>query len=247
MHLGSILCAEKSFVDFRDALVKEPNAYAVLVGDLVNMNTKSSVGSTFEDVIRPRDQKRLMTEYLRPLAESGKILAAVSGNHERRAMKDADDDAMYDILTKLDLEDIYRENMAFLHLVIGERNVKNVKKPKPVVGYAIGVTHGSGNGSLIGSSINKNERFGYTIDGLDILITGHTHKGSITKPAKLKFNASEGRMILRPFVCVQATCWQEFGGYALQKMLSPVSTAVQGGQVLRISGDRYNKYIRTEW
>lgn len=247
VHFGSILCNEKAWLDFRDKLAVEKNAYAVLVGDLINNNTRSAIGSPFADVVRPREQKRLMVEHLKPLADSGKILAAVSGNHERRSLKDADDDAMYDILAKLDLEDIYRENAAYLHLSIGQREYKGRTKLTPCCAYNIGVTHGSGGGALVGSSINKNERFGYTVEGLDILITGHTHKGGITKPAKLTFNATEGRMILKPFVCVQATCWQEYGGYALQKMFSPVASSVHGGQVLRLSGDRYNKYIKTEW
>lgn len=36
-----------------------------------------------------------------------------------------------------------------------------------------------------GATVNRNERFGYTIEGIDALIVGHTHKGTISKPKKI--------------------------------------------------------------
>ena len=245
VHLGSILCNEKAWMDFRNFLVREKNAYCVLVGDMINNNTRSSVGSPWEDNIRPREQKKLMVEHLKPLAEEGKIIAGVPGNHEKRSLKDADDDPFYDIMCKLNLEDVYRENAAYILLSVGDRQVKG--QTKPAASYHLCVTHGSGGGALTGSSVNKSERFAYTVEGIDILITGHTHKGSITKPAKLQFDYMKGRMTLKPFVCVQACAWQTYGGYSLQKMMNPSTTADQGGQIIRLSGDRYHKYIKTEW
>lgn len=250
VHFGSVLCNEKAWLDFRDAICKDPDAYTVIVGDVINNNTRSSVGSPFDDVVRPREQKRIMAEMLKPLAESGKIIAAVPGNHEKRSLKDADDDPLYDIMCKLDLEDRYRENAAFVLLAVGERPFARGEKSVRGYGatYNIAITHGSGGGALTGSSINKNERFGYALDNIDVLITGHTHKGSITKPAKLQFNAQGGRMIVKPFVCVQACCWQNYGGYALQKMLTPNSTAANdGGQIIALSGNRERKKINVIW
>lgn len=232
-------------MDFRDQVAKEPNTYLLLLGDLINNNTRSSVGSPFgDDNIRPRDQKKIMTEMLTPLRD--KIIGMVSGNHERRSLKDADDDPTYDIACKLDLEDVYRENAAFIHLEIGGRNVKG--KEWSSVAYNIGMTHGSGGGALTGSSVNRNERFAYAFENLDVMITGHTHKGSVTKPGKYVFNATAGRMVFKPYVCVSVCSWMSYGGYGLQKMLLPATNATRdGGQVLRFSGDRYNKYIKTEW
>ena len=85
-----------------------PLAFLILGGDLINNNTRSSVGSPWDDTVRPREQKRLMVEALEPIKD--RILCCVSGNHERRSLKDADDDPPYDIMTKLDLEDVYRQN-----------------------------------------------------------------------------------------------------------------------------------------
>ena len=245
LHFGSILHQEKAWMDFRDSLLKESNSYVLLLGDLINNNTKNAVGSPFEDQLRPMEQKRIMAEMLKPLADKGMILAAVSGNHEKRSLKDADDDPMYDIMAKLDLEDKFRQNAAFIHLSIGDR--KTGGKSFPGASYNLAMTHGSGGGVLTGSAVNKSERFGYTFENIDVLITGHTHKGVITKPGKYVFNATEGRMVFKPFVCISACSWMNYGGYALQKMLIPASTAKDGEKLLYFSGDRYNKRVRTEW
>lgn len=248
VHYGSIYCNEKAWMDFRDRIANEENSYVVLVGDLVNNNLRSSVGSPYEDVIRPMEQKRMMVEMLRPL--KSKIIGAVSGNHEKRSLREADDDVMYDILTKLDLEPIYRQNSAFIHLCIGERttNIGNEnEKTLPECGYMIAVLHGSGGGTMTGGSVNKVERFQYSLEGVDALITGHTHKGSITRPAKLTPDMAHGQMVIKPTLTVQAVSWQAYGGYALQKMMSPNANASDGEMVLHISGNRRKKYIKAIW
>lgn len=212
----------------------------------MNNNTRSSVSSPWLDIYRPMTAKVKMAELLKPLADAGKILGALSGNHEKRSLKDADDDPMFDIMCKLNLEDIYREDALFIHLCIGDREVKGKKHLAAT--YNIACHHGTGGGMLTGSAINRNERYGYTLDNIDLLITAHSHKGSITKPAKMQFNANSLRMIRKTFACMTATSWQEYGGFPLQKMMSPAATSMDGDpQVAEFSGDMYNKKIKLTW
>ena len=93
--------------------------------------------------------------------------------------------------------------------------------------YTACVTHSTGGGIYTGAAVNRNERFGMMIDGLDILITGHVHKGIITKPQKLVFDTSNKRVSFKDFTVVSSTAWIEYGGYALRKMLTPASTTAQ--------------------
>lgn len=239
IHYGSIACAEKEWYDFCAKIAKDKNAYIILGGDLINNNTRSSVGSPFEDVIRPRDQKREMVRFLTPLRD--KILCAVSGNHERRSLKDADDDPLYDIMAKLDLEDMYRENTAFLKIKIGNRSTE---QNKAMAAYVLAVTHGSGGGMYTGASVNRNERFGTMIDGIDALIVGHAHKGAITKPSKIVVDVRNELITVRPFTVVGCTAWQNWGGYAAQKMLQPSAT---DRQYLVLTGDYRDKRLTVVW
>ena len=128
VHLGSLEHNKEEWEKFVEVLQSEPNSYVILGGDLLNNATKSSVSNVYEDVLRPMEQKEVMTKYLEPIKH--KILCAVSGNHERRSKKEVDSDPIYDIMCKLNLEELYRENMAFMKIMIGtESEIKKRKIP----------------------------------------------------------------------------------------------------------------------
>lgn len=217
VHLGASEHMEQEWAAFRDRLLGEPNSYIILGGDLINNCTRSSVSNIFEETMRPREQKKMMVEMLSPLRD--KILCAVTGNHERRSTKDADDDPTYDIMCKLDLEDLYRENLAFMKIHIGNREGGGNMNPS----YTFAVTHGSGGGILTGSAVNRNERFAYVIDGLDVFVVVHTHKPTISGPSKIVIDSRNNKVTFKPFFVINMTSWLHFGGYAARKMLLPSS------------------------
>lgn len=220
VHLGAAEHMKKEWVKFCDSIISHPNTYLILGGDLVNNAVKSSVSNVYDETLRPRDQKRQMIEVLMPIKD--RILCAVSGNHEKRSSKDVDNDIMYDIMTKLDLEDLYRENTAYMKLKVGTGNTHD----KPPV-YTLAVTHGAGGGALSGGVINRNERYAYAVDGLDILVVGHSHKPMISAPSKIVIDTRNEKVYTRPFRVVVSSSWLDYGGYAASKMLMPGSHVVQ--------------------
>jgi len=215
VHLGARECMEQEFISFIDSVKNKPNVYLVLGGDLINNATRSSVSNIFEETIRPSAQKKEMAKILEPVKDQ--ILCAVGGNHERRSGKDADDDPMYDILCKIDKEEIYRESMAFVKLQFGEQDASGTKNPT----YTLVVTHGAGGGMLTSGAVLRGERFGYAIDGMDALIMGHTHKPFTTTPGKIVIDSHNNKVSVRPFKVINMTSWLEYSGYAAQKMLLP--------------------------
>ena len=118
VHLGAQEHMTSAWEQFCGAVLNDPYAYVILGGDLINNATRQSVSNVFDETMRPREQKQTMMKMLTPLKD--RILCAVPGNHEGRSGKDADDDPMYDILCKLDLEDYYRENIAFIKIQMGK-------------------------------------------------------------------------------------------------------------------------------
>lgn len=221
VHLGAREHMQKEWEDFCRRVLEEPNTYLVLGGDLLNNCTRNSVSNIFEETMRPSEQKRVMAKMLEPLRN--RILCSVTGNHERRSGKDADDDPTYDIMCKLDIEHLHRENIAFVKIQMGKQEGSGTKNPT----YKIAVTHGAGGGMFTGASVNRNERFGYTIDGLDMLVVGHSHKPVVTQPYKLVFDCQNNRISQKPFKVVTSGSWLEYGGYAAQKMLLPSGYAKQ--------------------
>lgn len=235
VHLGAAEHMAREWSLFTAHFLEDPDAYIILGGDLCNNATRNSLSNIFDETMRPREQKRQMVEMLMPLRD--RILCAVTGNHERRSMKDIDDDPCYDIMCKLDLETVYRENLAFLKLQFGERNANGERNPT----YTLVVTHGAGGGALTGGVVNRAERFGYTIDGADALILGHSHKPFTTQPGKIKVDPYNNKVTIRPFKVISMTSWLNYGGYAAQKMLMPTTHV---NQVLTLRGT--HKEMRVE-
>ena len=234
IHFGALEHMEHEWKKFLDSVIADPSLYLILGGDLINNNTRSSVGSPWDDKIRPREQKKQMVEALKPIKD--RILCCVSGNHERRSQKDADDDPTYDIMSKLDLEDVYRQNAAFLKVSIGQRG------DQAKVSYRFAVTHGAGGGIYTGATVNRNERWGNVIDGVDCVIVGHTHKGTVSRPSKIVFDPHNNVVTMRDYLVISCVSWQRYAEYPLQKMMLPATTG--NPQILHLSDKQKNIEVR---
>ncbi len=229
VHLGAQEHMEREWADCCQQILDDPLSKVILGGDLINNATRNSVSNIFDETMRPREQKRLMAEMLKPLRD--RILCAVPGNHEGRSGKDADDDPLYDIMCKLDLEDLWRENIAFVKIQIGDINGDGRKNPT----YMLVVMHGAGGGIYTGAAVNRNERFGYVLDGADALLVGHSHKPFVTQPGKIFIDPRNNNVSVKPFKVVVATSFLNYGGYAARKQLLPASHAPQ---IITLCGQR---------
>lgn len=212
------------------AELSKPDHYCVLVGDMINNATKNSISNVYEETCSPSVQKRWLAEQLKPYKD--KILCGTGGNHERRSVKDVDDNPLYDVFSKLDIEERYRENAAFLILRVNyDRRQDGKDRPT----YVICVSHGAGNGMYIGSSANRVERFGMALDGVDLVITGHTHKPLTFPAAKLFVDSKNKKVLIRQFQVVTCSSYLDYGGYPIQKLLTP--TAIKPNEIhLSIKG-----------
>lgn len=219
MHVGSADFDEKRFLVFVNSVMSEPNTYIVTGGDLIDNGLKNSKTNIYEQTMRPRDQKRYCAELLKPLKD--RILCGTSGNHEYRSVKESDDNPVYDIMSKLDLEDRYRENICFLFARIGGGDNSLTSADRPC--YTIAVAHGAGGGQLIASGANKADKFAMAIDGLDVLITGHTHKPITFPDAKLVIDTQNKKITVKQFRCLVASSWLEYGGYPVRGLMTPVA------------------------
>lgn len=236
VHLGCQQHMQQKWADFCDHFLDDPNAYLILGGDMINNNTKNSVAGPFEDIMRPREQKIVMAEMLKPLRK--RILAAIPGNHEGRSGKDADDDPMYDILCKIDCEDIYRENMAIVKLQIG-------KNKDHCQTYMVVAVHGTGGGIWTGAAVNRNERFGLAMDGVDLLLVGHSHKAYTDTPGKILIDSRNNRVSIKPFSIVVPSSWMGYGGYSARKEMLPAAYVTQ--KITLLGGSTKGVDVTQSW
>lgn len=239
VHLGAVEHAEEEWQAFLNK-VQRDNAYLILAGDLLNNGVRSAgFANPFDEVLRPREAKRRMVEYLQPLKD--RILCVVSGNHEQRTTRDSDQDLTYDICAKLDIEDRYRENIAFMSIGIGSRS----NRDGAIAAFSFCVTHGSGGGIYTGASVNRNERFSSYIDGLDCFIAGHVHRGFVTKPSKIVIDGRNRKVSMKHYVVMSCVSWLNYGGYAARKMLLP--SQICDPQKIKLIATNDYKKITTEW
>lgn len=219
LHIGSRQFDEKRWNAWKDSI---GNKKIVIVGDMINNGIKSSVSSTYEETMMPSAQKEWLYKELEPFAEN--IICGVGGNHEKRSKREVDIDPLYDVFCRLKIEDRYRQSMAFCFLRIGKgETTDHALRPT----YCVMVSHGNGGGQLIGSGLNRTERYGSIIEGLDLMVTGHTHKPAMFPSGKLVMDPRNKQVIQREFVSVVCSSMMEYGGYPMDKMLGPTGHADQ--------------------
>lgn len=216
VHWGSAECMEKEFSQYLKAIAADDSAAVVLAGDLINNGIKSSKTNVYDEVYSPREQKHMMVDLLRPI--KNKIVCAVRGNHEYRTTRETSIDVMEDICRELDIEDVYAQDMGFLKISVG----KKLENSKPAT-YMFCVAHGAGGGQLLGSGINKPDAFQSTIEGVDGIISGHTHKPLKVPSARFIFDPHNNKVRRENAVIFVCTSWLAPGGYPEQKLMKPVA------------------------
>ena len=124
---------------------------------------------------------------------------------------------------------------------VGQRNTED----KAQSTYSFVVTHGAGGGIYTGASLNRDERFGNIVEGMDCIVTAHVHKGFISKPSKIVIDSRNKRVVSKHYVVVSCVSWLNYGGYAARAMLLPAQ--VCGPQRLRLIANKDAKKIETTW
>lgn len=217
LHYGARNFIQKEWDLFIEKVKKDDDALVVIAGDLMNNAIKSSKSSVYDDVCSPSEQKQWLTEQLSPIAD--KIVCGVPGNHEYRSVREVDLNPLYDVFCKLGIEDRFRENGCFCVIrFITDENGERLKRSNKVVNpsYSLFVTHGKG-------SKNKLLNFATTIEGVDLIVSGHIHESDSLPKAKLLFDTHNNTVVTKPYNVLVLPSWLEYGDYALRDLYSPTA------------------------
>lgn len=212
IHYGSVLCNLPKFQQFVKHILESPNRYIIGMGDFINNNLPGSVGSVFEDTMSPRQQRKQLREELKPIAD--RFLVMIDGNHDRRTKKHNDESPLESIAEYFNIP--YREDDAFIKISFG----KNQHGKKQV--YTVYATHGSGGGKRPGSSLNNLEML--TLGAwAEIYICAHHHKRTAHKASYRMPDLYNMTVRTMEMLYVVTSSFQDYGGYAKQKMMRPSS------------------------
>ena len=218
LHVGSKEFNESLFKKFSNSILEKDNAYLVIAGDIIDNGTKNSVTGPYCQTMSPRDQREYAAELLMPLKD--RIICGCGGNHERRSIKETDTDPAELIFAKLGIEDLYRNDMCYVALRVGEFTSRRNRPPT----YCICVMHGSSGGQLMGAGLNKADQFA-SVNGADLTILGHSHKPATAPGSRLEFYAQNNVMVQRNYMVMICTAWLEWGGYPLTMGLKALPIA----------------------
>jgi hypothetical protein len=213
------------FRDFVKFIGAAPNRYWVYNGDNINNALKSSVSNVYNEKYPPGQQKLLLLDILRPIAD--KCLALVPGNHEYRSQKDSDCALVLDIAMLLLGEkrgmELYRENEAIIKIRFGKNDRGHGHNQKPIA-YIGMITHGFGGGSLPGTALNNMYKHAISFADVDFTLSGHVHKGILSgKFARRVIDTHNNIVQLKHFGVLINGAWADYGGYAMRKGYPPSS------------------------
>lgn len=208
-------------------ILDNEDTYTVLMGDLIDNATTFSVGDTYEARFSPMQQIQLICDLLRPLAEEGKIMGILEGNHERRTEKMAGIRPMQFAAAELGLSHLYSPDTIVMFITVGF-NSHNT----PIT-YTSYFTHGHGGGKKAGSKIGKLEDYRQIVD-CDFYVQGHTHTPGTFKTTSYRPCTQKGTLdiVEHTFINLGSTLTYD-GSYADKMGLTPAANAFP---VIHLSG-----------
>ncbi len=218
LHLGASTCMLKEIKETIKIIEQTPNCYTVLVGDIIDNGVITGKGlGVYDNVLSPMKQIEQAVELLRPIKD--KILACVSGNHEDRSEKASNINPMYLICCELGILDVYRNNLAILKVQIGERQESSHRRKT----YTLLVHHGRGTSE---SAIKKDWDFIGKFEGVDGIITGHTHNPRNAKFEKIVVDSHNNVVFKREISIIVCNSFLKEADYALKSMLVGASNSI---------------------
>lgn len=174
-HIGDAHCDMDLIMTTVNGILDMPNCYTILDGDLMNTAIAGSKSDSYNETMTPSEQLRKCAEIFGDLADAGKILAVLPGNHEERISRVAGVDMTELLCRELRIPEVYSPTSSLVFLRFGH-NQKKGKKYKIV--YSIYVNHGRGGGRRTGGKVNSLEDMARIVTA-DIYIMGHTHQPAV--------------------------------------------------------------------
>lgn len=217
IHIGSPKCDYKAITERVEKVRNSENTYCIILGDLCNNSTKTSVGDVYEEEMTPMQQIQVAVRTFEPIKY--KIIGVTSGNHERRSYKTDGIDLTYFFCSELGIADKYDYTACLLFVRFGKDMSHNRK-----MCYTIYMSHGDGNGGrTVGGKANGLQRKGQIVDA-DVIVCGHTHAPISFRDCAFKIDYPNSKIKKFEQLFVNASATLDYESYAEIYGMRPSST-----------------------
>lgn len=207
-HLGSPECHEEKLY----RMIKwcqDNDTYVFLMGDIVEAATRYSIGAGVYEQARTRfgtvtQQYEACLELLGTLANQGKILGMVSGNHEDRIAKATGFDITRALCRELKIR--YLGSAGWNYWRVGNQ------------GYRIYTLHGSSGSKYSYTKLKALVDISHSFEA-DLMAMGHVHECTNTIQLVQTFDKKTGKIVERKKHILITGHYLKYEGYAKAKGL----------------------------
>lgn len=223
LHIGDKHCDMQKIGEMIRAIRDNDNAYCILNGDILNNNTKTSIGDIYSEQLTPMQQIQEAVNLLYPIKD--KIIGMTAGNHSLRTYRKEGVDLMAIMAREMGLYDVYGCEGILLFVSFGEQQgrTREAEKGKPrKMCYAVYATHGSGGGRKEGAKAIRLADMASIVDA-DIYIHSHTHLPMIMKQGFMRLDRQHGTASQVDKLFVNTAATLDYGSYGQMYEFKPAS------------------------
>lgn len=212
MHIGAAACDENKLRKTIARINDTPDCYTIIGGDMADAILRqdmkrfmsgcanSEIQDALDDTLNITT--RQVVDFLKPLAEAGKILGIMSGNHEISMQKHHSYNLTRAVCEALNaVSEVHIPNLGYscLYRITLEGSKTTTRR-----NWVLYCHHGFGGGRKKGSSINNLIGLQESIEA-DCYIMGHDHKRIATRGTRLSItHKGEPRLVARSVAFVRA-------------------------------------------
>lgn len=151
---------------YLDWVIARSNAFVFLMGDILNVASRSSKSNPFES---DKDEYAKAVALFKPYKE--RIIGCITGNHEQRMYKEFGFNPLQPFCSELAIP--YCGYSAVLRIRVGKRHDRSNEFRQMYWGFA---HHGNGGGGTMGAALNKKVKLQEIVHGMDFYMAGHDHQ-----------------------------------------------------------------------
>lgn len=151
---------------YLDWVMERPNAYVFLMGDILNVASRTSKSNPFES---DNDEYARAVVLFKPY--TSRIIGCITGNHEQRMYKEFGFNPLQPFCRELGIP--YCGYSSVLRIRVGKRTSRSNEYRQMYWGFA---HHGNGGGGTMGAALNRKVKLQEIVHGMDFYMAGHDHQ-----------------------------------------------------------------------
>lgn len=215
LHFGAADHAAEVWARDRAYVLADPHRRVLLLGDLMQNDTKADKHGGVYESLNPNEQIRIACEQLGSIKD--RIDVVVSGNHDERTFRQAGVDAVEQIVSRLGVADRYVRDAGVVQYAVGRAENSHGRdgSPRPLV-YTVFAYHGD----RVSQARTSLERAGNLVV-CDAYVSGHTHDPLSFTDRLYLVHPQTDSLTFRDRTYLATGGYQRGEGYALRGTMRP--------------------------